>query len=547
MTALLNYSDKIPEQTILEKTPLMSFQHTLLYQSNNRDSQNAWVNLLFFADNLYVLKYLLHLKEQGLLTNLDGSPGVRLIYIDPPYATGDIYSSSHNRYAFSAEMQGAPYIEYLRRRFILMRELLSDNGTIYVRIDYHYGHYIKVVLDEVFGQSNFINEIFVNRGRNMAGAAGKKFEVDTDTILLYAKSKDYLLMPEAVKMPRLLGDIRWTGFLMAEDRNPPARVFLGKKMLPPKGQHWALIQEKVDRLLGEYNLRLHCRSCGTYFYYAKSDGDLQKQMQKHAHKYKFYDITPLSKFHGIENLDRCECGSEDFAVEYLGAPERKLTNNWTDLESYTKSNDYPTENSEELLDRIIRASTLEGDIVLDVFGGAGTTGAVAEKLGRRWIMCDQGKLSIYTIIKRLFSLKADIGNRSKKEIICSPFGLYKLKDVKLLQDEIFTRMNPPEVNFEISRVSAASDPLKYRLNITEFKTKEHMQTKKTTKTKDPFGMLLIDRDYHGNVFHVTQISIPKASAWQNIEFNGDIGAKMGLLFYDIYGNERFELVIPKNQ
>ena len=134
-----------------------------------------------------------------------------------------------------------------------------------------------------------------------------------------------------------------------------------------------------------------------------------------------------------------ECGNENFVVEYLGASERKISNIWLDIESYSRSTNFPTENSEELLERIIKVSSNPGDLVLDAFAGSGTTGAVAEKLGRRWIMIDCGKLAIYTMQKRLLNLKEEIGNKGKP-LKAKPFtlhnaGLYDYQKLKQLSWE----------------------------------------------------------------------------------------------------------------
>jgi site-specific DNA-methyltransferase (adenine-specific)/adenine-specific DNA-methyltransferase len=107
----------------------------------------------------------------------------------------------------------------------------------------------------------------------------------------------------------------------------------------------------------------------------------------------------------------------------LGSDEKKISNIWLDIESYSRSTKYPTENSEELLERIIKASSNDNDIIIDIFAGSGTTLSVGEKLGRRWIGIDCGKLAIYTMQKRLLNLKSEIGNKGKK-LKPKPFTLY---------------------------------------------------------------------------------------------------------------------------
>src|ERR1043166_7410435 len=110
---------------------------------------DGWHNLLIFGDNQQVLKRLLEMKNEEKLVNADGTAGVRLIYIDPPFGTGDEYGSNNGETAYSAKKQGANFIEFLRKRLVLLRDLLSSDGSIYVRLDYHFAHYMKAIMDEV--------------------------------------------------------------------------------------------------------------------------------------------------------------------------------------------------------------------------------------------------------------------------------------------------------------------------------------------------------------------------------------------------------------
>lgn len=405
----LTYADKEREEDILADTFAVPLQPVKTFGSNG----DGWTNKLIFGDNLQVLKTLMNDPE------VKGK--VRLVYIDPPFGTGDIYDARGEAPAYSAKLQGAKFIEFLRKRLVFLREILADDDSIYVRTDYHFGHYLKAIMDEVFGKNNFRNEIVVSRGRNIAGAR-EKMEIDNDFILWYSASSNYVF--NEVKVERPVSEIKWTSFLMAGDRFPRERIFLGKTLLPPTGQHFALVQGTINRLLKEYYIRLRCKKCSTRYYYAKSNVELFRRMKQRENRFKFYDITAESNVYGVQSLENClDCGSENFVVEYLGASERKISNIWLDIESYSRSTGFPTQNSEELLDRIIRVSSEESDIVLDAFAGSGTTGAVAEKLGRRWIMIDCGKLAIYTMQKRLLNLKEEIGNRGKP-LKARPFTLY---------------------------------------------------------------------------------------------------------------------------
>ena len=155
----LIYKGKQREEDILAETLSVPFQPIKQFGKMEKDS---WNNMLIFGDNLQALKHLLKQKQNGKLKNADGTDGIRLVYIAPPFGTGDIYDAKGVP-AYSAKLQGVKFIDFLRKRLILLRELLADDGSIYVRIDYHFGHYVKVIMDEVFGKNNFRNEIVVSK------------------------------------------------------------------------------------------------------------------------------------------------------------------------------------------------------------------------------------------------------------------------------------------------------------------------------------------------------------------------------------------------
>ena len=158
--------------------------------------------MLIFGDNLQVLKRLLQMKEKGKLKNADGTPGVRLIYIDPPFGTGDEYSISKGASAYSAKTMGAKFIEFLRKRLIFLREILAHDGSIYVRIDYHFGHYIKSIMDEIFGMENFQNEIVINRFKRQLSDI-TRYNVATDSFFYYTISSESVFNQQNRKQ-------RWT-------------------------------------------------------------------------------------------------------------------------------------------------------------------------------------------------------------------------------------------------------------------------------------------------------------------------------------------------
>jgi len=183
----LTYAEKEREEDILADTMAVPLQKVKTF-SNSEDGKD-WTNMLIFGDNLQVLKTLLKMNQEGKLKNADGTPGVRLIYIDPPFATRQEFKGSQDQKAYQDKISGARFLEFLRNRLVFLRELLSEDGSIYVHLDWKKVHYVKIILDEVFGEQNFKREIIWT----LKGAAGYKSLVNSfvrghDTILYCSKS-----------------------------------------------------------------------------------------------------------------------------------------------------------------------------------------------------------------------------------------------------------------------------------------------------------------------------------------------------------------------
>jgi len=395
----LNYEGKTREVDILAETMAVPLQKEKVFRNIIEDK---WYNMLIFGDNLQILKTLIKWKEEGRLKNSNGSKGVRLIYIDPPFGTGDIYGRGDVG-AYSAKLRGAKYLEWLRQRTILLKELLSDDGSFYMRTDYHFGHYMKILLDEIFGKQNFHNEMIINRTKKIFEGINR-FNTATDSVFFYTKTSNYLFngykkeRTEQKWIPMHSPGIRWTkvnkdhlSYYKPEEFKEKngeyysrGRVFWGKVIIPPQERHWTFTQERLDKYFKEGRIRLN----------------------------------PKNKM-----------------PEYLTSTMEIVDSNWTDISGYSFKWNYPTENSEQLLDRIIKASSNEEDIILDSFAGSGTTGAVAEKLKRRWIMIDSSKFSLYTMIKRLLNLREKISNKGRN-LKPKSFALYNagLYDMKMLKE-----------------------------------------------------------------------------------------------------------------
>lgn len=338
-----------------------------IFNGKREQWKDGWKNIIAFGDNLQFLKTIYENKDPLIKNKVKGK--VKLIYIDPPFGTGDEYDGNKGQMAYSAKTKGAEFVEFLRRRLIVAKEILAEDGSIFVRQDYHFGHYVKLVLDEVFGKQRFINDFVVNR-ISKKGFANRisfkplKYPVANDYVFWYSKTDNYYF--DIYKKFIGKNKEKWHSMdVMDVNPRPRPRIILGKEMLAPFGRKWMYSQENIYKMEKQGLIRLNSKG------------------------------TPQYK---VRN--------QEFEL---------LDTNWSDIAGYSFITGYPTENSEELLERIIKSTTKGGDIVFDFFGGSGTTAAVAEKLNRKWITCDIGKLAFYTIQKRLLNIETSKSIENPKQ------------------------------------------------------------------------------------------------------------------------------------
>lgn len=317
----------------------------LLYQKPiEAPSKDTWLNRLCYGDNLLVMQALLNGDPATGLPSMRGM--IDLIYIDPPYDSKADYRSKITLPGVDVELNPTvleqtaysdtwkdgtvSYLKMMYPRLVLMRELLSDKGSIYVHLDWHVGHYVKLLMDEIFGKDKFVNEIvwcYTQGGRPVLGFPNKH-----DILLFYSKTEDFLLNKEAIKIPYDLYSAKSSSAFTKTDSD--GRKFYTKQV---NGK--------------------------TYTYY-QDEGK-----------------NPYDWWNDIPKITGRAAVSEN-----------------------TELTGYDTQKPEKLLERIIKASSNEDSIVADFFAGSGTTGAVAEKLGRRWIMSDMGKPATMIMRKRLVDI-----------------------------------------------------------------------------------------------------------------------------------------------
>ena len=359
----LQYPDKKTEQEIFEHIP-----DTDLEQINFSDSSN----LLIQANNLVALKNLI--AKHGLGGKVD------LIYIDPPFATNNTFTITEGRastisnsakgsVAYADTLKGFEFIEFIRERLILLKALLSEKGSIYLHIDYKIGHYVKVVMDEIFGIENFRNDI-TRIKCNPKNFTRKGYGNIKDLILFYSKSDNliwnepkipYTEQDKIKLFPKVdKGGRRYTTIPLhapGETQNgKTSQAFRG--ILPPVGRHWrsdvAILDQWDQEGLIEWSNTGNPRK---KIYFDQQEG---KRMQ-----------------------DIWEFKDPQYPV-------------------------YPTEKNTDLLDLIVKTSSNEDSIVLDCFAGSGTTLKAAQINGRQWIGIDQSEEALKAIVSKLNGIEEDL-------------------------------------------------------------------------------------------------------------------------------------------
>jgi DNA modification methylase len=315
----------------------------------------TWRNRLIWGDNKIVMS--------SLLPELAGK--IDLIYIDPPFATGSDFSFKvqvgdeefikspsvieEKAYRDTWGRGLDSYLQMMYERLVLMHQLLSERGSLFVHIDWRVGAYLRSVLDEVFGAEGFVQEI-IWQHQIMGGAHGRSFPKAHETVLWYARTEKYLLRID----------------------DPNVRVPFSKYV--------------------------------------------QETLQQDEEGRWFYTRRRMSRKATAE-----EAAAKAHTVTYVEDPSKGTlaSDVWSDMLSYqalpSEQMRFPTQKPEALLRRIVSAASEEGSLVADFFCGSGTTLAVAEKLGRRWVGCDLSKWAFQTTRKRLLQVEN-----------CRPFELQNL-------------------------------------------------------------------------------------------------------------------------
>lgn len=314
-------------------------------------------NKIFWGDNKQVLAHLLK-EYRGKID---------LIYIDPPFDSKADYvkkvklngqkldgveQSVIEEMQYTDMWEKDEYLQFMYERLIMLRELLTDTGSIYLHCDWHKNSHLRLMMDEIFGEENYKNEIVWHYG-TYVGQTSKNFPRKHDTLLLYSKSDVSTFHPQRTDDPEADANYK----------------------------RWKKYFNENNEIVGSN--------------YPSDDT-----------KFSGY----VKRF--IEENGREPSTEKDIVLTVEG----KLVDSFWDIQSVNpmsgERTDYPTQKPEELLERVIKTSSKEGDLVMDCFAGSGTTLAVAQKLNRRWIGCDINKSAIITATERLNKIIKDQGNKS---------------------------------------------------------------------------------------------------------------------------------------
>lgn len=358
-----------------KKTPLDILKNTketklhLLQNYPNDLNISDDHNMLIFGENVSVLKTLQKTFEQK----------ISLVYIDPPFSTNQIFKSGFDRtstishsnsdnVAYVDQLTGRNYFEFLRTCLIFLKELLSNLGSIYVHIDTKKGHYVKIILDEIFGEIYFINHIsrIKSNPKNFKRSAYGNIH---DMILFYSKSKNYVWNNSVEEYSkedviRLFNKIDENGNRYTTNPlhapNETSKGETGKNwkhLSPPKGRHWRYSIKKLDEL--------------------DENGLIEWSTNGNPRKIIYAD---------------------DFIKK-----KKKRQDIWTFKDKPNPS--YPTEKNLDMLQEIMCTSSNLDDYVLDCFSGGGSTLLAAQLQGRKWIGIDKSPVAIETTIIKLLSQK----------------------------------------------------------------------------------------------------------------------------------------------
>lgn len=398
-----------PELRWTGKRPYRSTQYfPAQLKESYGEPTDGWMNKIFWGDNLQVMSHLLK-EYRGK---------VDLIYIDPPFDSKADYkkkiklkgkSATNDTSAFEEKQYGDiwssdEYLQFMYERLVLLRELLSEAGTIYLHCDWHQSHHLRCLMDEVFGPDRCHNVLTWKRShaQGNSGQGAEHFGRNTDTIFLYSKTDSPIWNPQY---------------------QPYSQEVINrdyKYIDEETGEHYRLTP--VDGPGGASKGNPFYEFLGVSGYWRYS----QKTMQE------LYEKGEIVLSSTGRSLSR-----KKYLKDAMGTPVTEL---WDDLNRVSPTSnerlDYPTQKPECLLERILLTSSNQGSLVFDCFMGSGTTQAVAMKLGRRFIGADINLGSIQTTTKRLLTVADELGQQMGNEDKYLGFEVYNVNNYDFFRNPV---------------------------------------------------------------------------------------------------------------
>lgn len=398
-----------PELRWTGKRPYRSTQYfPAQLKESYGEPTDGWINKIFWGDNLQVMSHLLK-EYRGK---------VDLIYIDPPFDSKADYkkkiklkgkSATNDTSAFEEKQYGDiwssdEYLQFMYERLVLLRELLSEAGTIYLHCDWHQSHHLRCLMDEVFGPDRCHNVLTWKRShaQGNSGQGAEHFGRNTDTIFLYSKTDSPIWNPQY---------------------QPYSQEVINrdyKYIDEETGEHYRLTP--VDGPGGASKGNPFYEFLGVSGYWRYS----QKTMQE------LYEKGEIVLSSTGRSLSR-----KKYLKDAMGTPVTEL---WDDLNRVSPTSnerlDYPTQKPECLLERILLTSSNQGSLVFDCFMGSGTTQAVAMKLGRRFIGADINLGSIQTTTKRLLTVADELGQQMGNEDKYLGFEVYNVNNYDFFRNPV---------------------------------------------------------------------------------------------------------------
>jgi len=362
-----------------------------LFDSDQRGRQvKGWTNKLIWGDNKLILSSL---KNGPLREQIESNGGIKLIYIDPPFDVGADFSMNIEigdeqfikqptvleelAYRDTWGKGSDSFIAMIYERLVLMHDLLANDGSIYVHCDWRVSAYMKIILDEIFGEDNFRNEIIWQR--TSARSDSETYNHIHDTLFFYSKNIDNII---------------WNKQYTEQSESYISNFF---RYSDSKGRYRLIYPLLPGRRVGKTGVAWKGIDPNRYGKHWRYTVDKLNELERN-------DLIYWPKKGGLPGIKK-------YLEDNKG---RLLQTLWTDISpvagSAKENEGYPTQKPVSLIERIVIASSNTDDIVADFFSGSGTMMAVAEKLGRKWIGSDLGKFSIHTTRKRMISVQRELKN-----------------------------------------------------------------------------------------------------------------------------------------